>query len=153
MVRIKFFAKSLLYGYSYMWSIFQITFPLRHYPHFSKTKNEHIFTRPLLRIRSFESGRKLEDFLIKHKKSIRFPMLVLRYLGIIINLINIAFFLPVIASSQKKLLTSYNVSRESELSYKVIYYTPFIHVSIPELKMGWSNSQLHLTDASIISSQ
>lgn len=127
MCNIRFVESSLLYGYSVLWTASQFQFPNIWWPNFHTTRSRYL----LLDVPKFKeilSGKKW-PLLKKFSRQAQVILLLLRYLIMLTYLTYLATLTVLYFATQKRVLISYGITRETELSYKALYYAPLLHVS------------------------
>lgn len=124
--------RSLLFGYSCFWILTQLTVPSFWLPDFARTKSEHIL-KLILRLGSNKLG-KLRLNVSKEfmQKFWTFTRVFFEWRARVVLLIYLIYFVISIVftmDTQADFLSSYGITRASELSYKALYYSPIVHVS------------------------
>lgn len=129
MIHISFRKKPLLFGYSLLWALSQITFPAIKWPDFRKVKHDHF-------IRHIPIVGNLVDSEHKLRRSRFFKLLCLCrqiYIYTVLSLIMLNFTENILLTTQtqKHILLSFDISKTEELAYKTLFYAPIFYVSSP----------------------
>lgn len=126
MVNVRLAERSLLYGHSYLWLATQLVQPSLHWPKFFEIKNRHA----LLDLRDILLEKKWPLFRQEFGWYLMKLWFGLRLLIISTHIYYLASMLSIHIHSQKKWLTFLGITKENELSYKALYYTPFIQKNV-----------------------
>ena len=128
MVNIKFNEYSLLYGYSCLWLTIQPCFPTLAWPKLSLLKNRHVFHDiPKFEQTFMNNTSSWSHLLFICLPYIKFFIGSYQVLQYYVTFLIISRFS---AQNQKHFLHASGVNTDDELSYKVLYYTPQVQVSI-----------------------
>lgn len=123
-LNVKLASRSLLYGYSCIWTVCQWVFPSIYWPSLKDTKNHHV----LLDAAAF-TCRKWPTLRKSYGKQIISLYASFRLLQVFMYIIYLTAIIFINLEVQRDLLSEFGITQETELAYKVIYYSPVLQVS------------------------
>lgn len=117
-------SRSLLYGYSCIWTICQWICPRIYWPSLKDTKNHHVLLNAANRI-----CRKWPTIRDNYGEQLISLYAAFRQLQVFMYLIYLTIIIFINLEVQRAVLKDFGIAHSTELAYKVIYYSPILQVS------------------------